>query len=110
MSLYALLKQLAAYLLASFFPPQTLKMGQDEPTPPPPPEPAPPAPPAPPSTPEHAPTYLLWDTPEHARHSVRVLCDEEGLSVKDKNDLCATIGAESGWQSYYVAGPKKGQP
>jgi hypothetical protein len=39
-----------------------------------------------------------WDTPVLARHSVRVICDEEGLSTKDKNDLCATIGAESGWK------------
>ena len=53
---------------------------------------------------------LLWDTVEHARHSVRVICDEEGLTVQDKNDLCATVGAESGWQSYYLSGPKKGLP
>ena len=39
-----------------------------------------------------------WDTPEKARHSVRVICDEEGLTTKDKNDLCATVGAESGWK------------
>jgi hypothetical protein len=51
-----------------------------------------------------------WDTPQKAKHSVRVICDEEGLTVPQKNDLCATIGAESGWQSYYVLGPKKGQP
>jgi len=31
--------------------------------------------------------------------SVRIICDEEGLSVKDKNDLCATVGAESGWKT-----------
>lgn len=51
-----------------------------------------------------------WSTIEAARHSVRVICDEEGLTVKQKNDLCATIGGESGWQSYYLTGPKKGQP
>jgi len=56
------------------------------------------------------PPSLKWDTVKDARHSVRVICDEEGLSVKDKNDLCATVGAESGWQSYYLSGPKKGQP
>lgn len=55
------------------------------------------------------PTYL-WDTKEHARHSVRVICDEMGLTVQQKNDLCATVGAESGWQSYYLTGLKKGQP
>lgn len=51
-----------------------------------------------------------WDTVEKARHSVRVICDEEGLTLKQKNELCATVGAESGWQSYYLSGPKKGQP
>ncbi|WP_295133383.1 hypothetical protein [uncultured Reyranella sp.] len=51
-----------------------------------------------------------WSTVASARHSVRVICDEEGMTVKDKNDLCATVGAESGWQSYYLSGPKKGQP
>lgn len=39
-----------------------------------------------------------WSTQEKARHSVRLICDEEGLSVKDKNDLCATVGGESGWR------------
>lgn len=56
------------------------------------------------------PPKLLWDTVANAKHSVRVICDEEGLSWKDKNDLCATVGAESGWMSYYLTGPKKGQP
>ena len=40
-----------------------------------------------------------WDTPAKARHSVRVICDEEGLSVDDKNILCAVVGAESGWDN-----------
>lgn len=40
---------------------------------------------------------LLWNNKENSRHSVRVICDEEGLAVQDKNDLCATIGAESEW-------------
>lgn len=39
----------------------------------------------------------LWDTPEKARHSVRVICDEEGLSVKDKNILTACVQVESGF-------------
>jgi len=41
---------------------------------------------------------LAWETPEKARHSVRVICDEEGLTVEQKNTLCATVGAESGWK------------
>ena len=43
-----------------------------------------------------APKYL-WDTPINAKHSVRVICDEEGLSVNDKNLICAVIEAESGF-------------
>lgn len=43
-------------------------------------------------------TKYKWDSPEEARHSVRVICDEEKLTIKDKNDLCATVGAESGWK------------
>ena len=49
-------------------------------------------------------TYL-WDTPDLARHSVRLICDEEGLSVADKNDLCATVGAESGWKPGAIGKP-----
>lgn len=49
----------------------------------------------------------IWDTPEEARHSVRVICDEEGLSVQDKNDLCATVGAESGWKPGAIGKPNK---
>lgn len=73
---------------------------------------APVVPTAPPITETAPPTpsELLWDTVANAKHSVRVICDEEGLSWKDKNDLCATVGAESGWQSYYLSGPKKGLP
>lgn len=51
-----------------------------------------------------------WDTLIASKHSVRVICDEEGLTLEQKNTLCATVGAESGWQSYYLSGPKKGQP
>src|SRR4051794_40411500 len=47
---------------------------------------------------------LLWDTAEHARHSVRVICDDEGLSWDDKNDLCGTIGAESEWLNIHPDG------
>lgn len=41
------------------------------------------------------PIALLWDTPQHAFHSTRVLCDNAELSVKDKNEICATIYGES---------------
>lgn len=46
--------------------------------------------------PEEVSKYL-WNTRENARHSVRVICDEEGLSIGQKNDLCATVSCESGF-------------
>lgn len=39
-----------------------------------------------------------WSNPTAARHSVRVLCDEEGLTLEQKNTLCATIACESGFK------------
>jgi hypothetical protein len=51
------------------------------------------------------PVVLDWSSPILARHSVRVICDEEGLLVKDKNDLCATVGAESGWNPNAIGKP-----
>lgn len=74
------------------------------------PKPAPAPVPVPVTVPTPSMPKYLWDTVGNARHSVRVICDEEGLTVDQKNDLCATVGAESGWQSYYLSGPKKGQP
>lgn len=47
----------------------------------------------------------LWDTPVLARHSVRVICDEEKLTVGQKNTLCATVGAESGWNPKAIGKP-----
>ena len=38
-----------------------------------------------------------WDTPAAACHSVRVICDEEGLSVADKNLIAQVINCESGF-------------
>lgn len=61
--------------------------------------PAPPVPlviqdvPAPP-----APSYL-WDTRENARHSVRLICDEEGLAPEEKNLICQVISCESGFNA-----------
>ncbi len=37
----------------------------------------------------------LWDTQANTRHSIRVICDEEGLSVYDKNVITACIQQES---------------
>ena len=45
--------------------------------------------------PPPAPPKYDWSTPEAARHSVRVICDEEGLSVDMKNKLTETVKCES---------------
>lgn len=42
----------------------------------------------------------LWDTPDVARHSVRLLCDEMGLTVAEKNLICQVINCESGFHQY----------
>jgi Transglycosylase SLT domain len=36
-----------------------------------------------------------WDTTLHARHSTRVICDEEGLTWDEKNIITACIMQES---------------
>lgn len=58
-----------------------------------------------PKEPEPAKPTYLWGTPADARHSVRVICDEEGLTVEEKNTLCATVGGESGWKPGAVGKP-----
>ncbi len=58
----------------------------------------------PPTPPGPVPGYF-WDTPVNARHSVRVICDEEGLTVEQKNTMCATIGGESGWHVDAIGKP-----
>ena len=40
-------------------------------------------------------TTYLWDNAINSRHSVRVICDEEGLSLDDKNIITACIMQES---------------
>jgi hypothetical protein len=36
-----------------------------------------------------------WNTPAQVRHSVRVLCDEMGMTYEQKDTMCATIQGES---------------
>jgi len=36
-----------------------------------------------------------WDTPQKARHSVRVICDEMDLAVWEKNLICQILNCES---------------
>lgn len=52
-----------------------------------------------------APPKYLFDTPQNARHSIRVICDEEGLSLLNKNIITACIEQESGFYNY-----KDGKP
>lgn len=66
--------------------------------------PLPPAPPTPVPTP--APKYQ-WDTSQLARHSIRVICDEQGLSLANKNLITAVIQAESGFYNYKDGKPLK---
>src|ERR1700739_734859 len=48
------------------------------------------APDADPALPEY-----LFNTPLEAKHSVRLICDEEGLTWDDKNALTACVKQES---------------
>ncbi len=41
--------------------------------------------------------YPNWDDIATARHNVRVICDQEGLSVSQKDQLSATLHCESGY-------------
>lgn len=42
--------------------------------------------------------YPDWNTPHRAYHNTRVLCDNAGFSLKEKNDLSACIYQESRFQ------------
>lgn len=59
--------------------------------------PAPPLPPIPPPVipPVPAPEVLEFDTPQHAWHGARVLCDNAGLTLQEKNIISACIYQES---------------
>ncbi len=58
-------------------------------------------PPSLPVQPKPAPISPLdFSIPILARHSVKVICDQEGLSLKDKNEMCATIQAESNFNTH----------
>lgn len=58
---------------------------------------APSIPITPPSMPPVNPDNIQypWDTPAHCYHNVRVLCDQQGLTVDEKNRICACIYQES---------------
>ena len=43
---------------------------------------------------------LLWFNQKQSYHSVRVLCDQAGLNVNEKNIICACIYQESEFWNY----------
>ncbi len=51
------------------------------------------------------PEVYLWDNPTNARHSVRVLCDEMGLTVYGKNIITACIQQESNFNPHVMGKP-----
>lgn len=81
---------ITAFIQPTYAPPRMPPAPSTSPVTPP----LPVTPPIMPTTPVHG---LLWNTVQNIRHSVRVICDEEGLSLEQKNTLCATIQAESGF-------------
>lgn len=40
---------------------------------------------------------LLWNNKQNVRHSIRVICDELGMTFEQKDTMCATIQGESGF-------------
>lgn len=45
-----------------------------------------------------------WDTPQHNYHNARVLCDNAGLSLAEKNIICACLYQESEFYNYLPNG------
>ncbi len=64
----------------------------------------PPVPVEPPKPVEPEKEVLLWDTPKHTWHSVRVMCDNSGLTFTQKNVLCACVWQESNFFNYLPSG------
>ena len=50
-------------------------------------------------------TTPLWETPKNAYHSTRVICDKIGLTLQQKDILCACVYQESG----FLTNPKPNQ-
>lgn len=105
-------------LMASLYPTEPLEpvpAAPVEPSVPVMPAPAPhvvpnkPAPPKPTPSPQVAPkpvsgAKLDFSTAKSAYHSTRVLCDEYGLTLSEKNVICACIYQESNFLNYRAPG------
>ena len=48
-----------------------------------------------PIPPENPDVLVAWDTKENCRHNVRVICDLEGMTEQQKDDISKTIHCES---------------
>lgn len=51
------------------------------------------------------PEKLSYDTPKQAWHAVRVTCDNAGMTLDEKNELCACIYQESGFKKGAIGKP-----
>lgn len=83
-----------------------IKSGKPIPPRQPPTPPIRPSDPTKPPTPTPQPRAVLnpsapydWSTPQAARHSCRVIADEEGLTVEQKNLMSQTLHCESGYNN-----------
>lgn len=83
MDVNAIVKALRAFIAA-------FTQSQPDPAPLPAPTPTPMTVPTTPPAPKYD-----WSNPTAARHSVRVICDEEGLTLKLKDTLTACVMQES---------------
>lgn len=45
-----------------------------------------------------------WDSPQHNYHNARVICDNLGLTVNEKNLICACIYQESQFMNFHPDG------
>ena len=62
-----------------------------------------------PSTVPNPDVLVAWDTTRHNYHNVRVLCDESGLSLTEKNLICACIFQESGFDNNAICQNKNAE-
>lgn len=49
--------------------------------------------------------YPDWNTPEHAYHNTRVIADQMGMTLEQKNQLCECIYQESGFHIGAIGKP-----
>lgn len=97
MEIFAFLAVVFSAISAFFFRPGGFYNPRDEETP----EPEPIVPPEPV---KEEPAGYKWDTPSDAYLSTRLICDEMGLTLQQKNIVCACIYQESNFYNYLPNG------